>query len=338
MDRPALLLVLGLGLVACGDKPAVESPPPPVASASATAVAPPPPKAAEIASAKPAPPAPPVEEEPVPEPPLSLAEAKGSEAPSKAVSFDESEWSWFLGAAMLSADTIPFRIPAASKLRSPAARVALTKGLFPAVRALVATPWFAAHYANLRRDMLREKPRDRFQARTAGEIDQTTQAQLQAQIAAMEKVMTAPALGPTQQAELRRAIDEVRKQLAGAKSNPGGAEQAAREAAIAKEMEAHEAAELAQRKAGRALLEQQWPADPKQLVAKRIGEVLELTKDVDFGAQTKKNPIGQQRFVKDAYEAKPRVWKAAYRAGKPTVEACRAFALEWQRDLQAGKW
>ncbi len=80
--------------------------------------------------------------------------------------------------------------------------------------------------------------------------------------------------------------------------------------------------------------EKKFPANPNQLIARRLQEFLDLSKDVDFNAQLK--PVGgKMRFVNPAYEQKSSNWKLCYRAGKPAVDAGRAFATAWLKELQA---
>jgi hypothetical protein len=40
------------------------------------------------------------------------------------------------------------------------------------------------------------------------------------------------------------------------------------------------------------------------------------------------------KFVEGAYESKPGNWKLCYRAGKPAVEAARAFAASWIKEIR----
>ncbi len=81
--------------------------------------------------------------------------------------------------------------------------------------------------------------------------------------------------------------------------------------------------------------EKRFPADPKVLIAQRLQAFLDVSKDVDFSAQLYPAERGKMRFVNAAYEAKPENWKLCFRAGKPAVDAARAFAAAWLKELQA---
>ena len=78
--------------------------------------------------------------------------------------------------------------------------------------------------------------------------------------------------------------------------------------------------------------EERYPAEPKILVRKRLLQVIEYTRDVDFNAELVEK-FGKKRFVNPAYELKRSEWKQAFRAGKDVTEASRAFAAEWLKEL-----
>lgn len=83
-----------------------------------------------------------------------------------------------------------------------------------------------------------------------------------------------------------------------------------------------------------ATFEKKYPADPRILIAQRLQGFLDLSKDVDFGAKLFPTEPGRMKFVNSAYESKPDNWKLCYRAGKPAVDAARAFASSWLAELQ----
>lgn len=78
--------------------------------------------------------------------------------------------------------------------------------------------------------------------------------------------------------------------------------------------------------------ETDYPKDPNLLVARRLKEFLAMSATVDFQAQTvKKGRV--LKFVNPAYEEKPEDWKICFRAGKEAVDAARAVATEWLKEL-----
>lgn len=78
--------------------------------------------------------------------------------------------------------------------------------------------------------------------------------------------------------------------------------------------------------------EQRYPVDPKALIKQRLQEFLALSGTVDFAAATKADG-NKVRFVNPEYERKPANWKLCFRAGKPAVDAARAFATSWEKEL-----
>ena len=74
--------------------------------------------------------------------------------------------------------------------------------------------------------------------------------------------------------------------------------------------------------------DKRFPANPRALVARRLQEFLDLSKDVDFGARLV--PAGgRQRFADPRCEDKADQWKLCYRAGREAVTAARAAAQAW---------
>jgi hypothetical protein len=79
--------------------------------------------------------------------------------------------------------------------------------------------------------------------------------------------------------------------------------------------------------------ETDFPADPMQLVKKRLQKMLDVTKDVDYNAALVEK-YHKKYFVNPAYEQKPTQWKDAFRAGKEVTTATRAFAQQWVAEIR----
>jgi hypothetical protein len=73
--------------------------------------------------------------------------------------------------------------------------------------------------------------------------------------------------------------------------------------------------------------------DPNTLIKKGLERLLAETEGVDFEAAVTTDVSGMTVFVNPDYQKKPPYWKQAFRAGRPTVEAARAFAREWLKSL-----
>lgn len=80
--------------------------------------------------------------------------------------------------------------------------------------------------------------------------------------------------------------------------------------------------------------EKEWPLLPAPMIRKWLTEFLEVSKDVDYNAALKPGEFGKKIFVNPEYENKSANWKMCYRAGKETVEAGRAAAQQWLKELK----
>jgi len=79
--------------------------------------------------------------------------------------------------------------------------------------------------------------------------------------------------------------------------------------------------------------EENYPADPRLLIKKRIGDFLDMSADVDFSAKLVQSG-SLKRFDNEEYEGKPSEWKLCFRAGKEATEAARAFTQSWLAELE----
>lgn len=73
--------------------------------------------------------------------------------------------------------------------------------------------------------------------------------------------------------------------------------------------------------------------NPNSLIKAWLESFLDLTKDVDFNAQTAIDK-NKTLFVKQEYERKDYLWKLCFRGGKETTEAGRKFVQTWLSELK----
>ena len=78
----------------------------------------------------------------------------------------------------------------------------------------------------------------------------------------------------------------------------------------------------------------QYPVDPKVLIASRLHEFIELTNDIPYGAKLEQGNGGGMTFADPSLESKSYYWKLCYRAGKKPVETARELAKEWLKQLE----
>lgn len=72
-----------------------------------------------------------------------------------------------------------------------------------------------------------------------------------------------------------------------------------------------------------------YPADPRELIKKRLEEFLEVSGTVDFNAEMR-----GRMFANPKYESKDDKWKMCYRAGREVVGAAREEAQKWLDELK----
>jgi len=77
---------------------------------------------------------------------------------------------------------------------------------------------------------------------------------------------------------------------------------------------------------------QRFPPTPKTLIARRLQEFLDLSKDVDFDAKLVPAQ-STMRFADPGYEEKPPTWKLCFRTGREGVAAAREAAQAWLKAL-----
>jgi hypothetical protein len=78
--------------------------------------------------------------------------------------------------------------------------------------------------------------------------------------------------------------------------------------------------------------EQDYPEEVQGLIALRLREFLDTTKDMDFDADLEERN-GKLVFEDEALEAKPAEWKVYFRAGEEAVTAAREAAADWLDDI-----
>jgi predicted phage tail protein len=79
--------------------------------------------------------------------------------------------------------------------------------------------------------------------------------------------------------------------------------------------------------------EQEYPADSKAIIRKRLQHFIDVASTVDFSAELK--TVGdKKKFVKAAYEGKSTEWKQIFRAGKEVIHPAVAFARQWLAEMK----
>jgi hypothetical protein len=214
----------------------------------------------------------------------------------------------------------------AFKRATPEQRVALVQQTVAWARGFVASPAFAQAYAALRAQNAPQAPEAK------GSIDDEIKAQREEQRRQLVEMRASIKQMPP---EMRKGMEEVVKQTEAqyAQMNADPQMLAMQKQGLQMQRDGEQQAYAE----ATAKWQQEWPADGRALVARRLREFLAACKDVDFAAALlPKDPYGKRRFTLTAYEQKPAEWKACYRAGKAPTEAARAAATAWLAELPKG--
>lgn len=211
------------------------------------------------------------------------------------------------------------------------ARVALVNGALAWAKEYTESPEFAKRYATTR---TQAEPRLSMGRKWTAEEELTRrQALLDQRIAAEKKRLDVPP--STRQTPERQQADRdfTEKRIKNMEADRARYDDPIARAELRKPLEAED-----QRyKEERARWEEDYPADFRVAVAKRLRGFLALSATVDFGAKLVPCRNSWQHhtcFADPANEKKPQEWKRCYRAGQPSVEAARAFATNWLRELE----
>ena len=208
------------------------------------------------------------------------------------------------------------------KAADATARAAMVKTALAWAKAYTETPAFRADYDKRR---AQDTPAP-FKAKGTADDQLTAQrAQQKKQIEEMRANIAK--MPPEMRQQMEETVKQVEAQFAAQEKDP-------QMAALMKQGLEMQAAEEKKAYEGRvAAHEKRFPADPKVLIARRLQEFLDTSKDVDFAAKLVPGGGGKMVFANAAYEEKPPEWKLCYRAGRAPVEAARAFAGEWLKAL-----
>ncbi len=213
--------------------------------------------------------------------------------------------------------------PAAKAFKSadPAARATLVRNAIAWARTYTESPAFKAEYERERQSN-RPSPPD-----AKGSVDDELAKQSAERKKSVEEMKKSLAQFPP---DMRKSMEAAIKE---AEANNAKLDSDPQMIAIFRQgIEAERAGDQEAFKGRMAAYEKRWPADSKVLVARRLQEFLDISKDVDFDARLV--PAGRlMRFADPRYEEKPPVWKLCYRAGREAAAAAREAAQAWLKAI-----
>jgi len=209
----------------------------------------------------------------------------------------------------------------AFKALPPSGRAAVVRSGLTWIKTYTQSAEFKAAYAKAREE---EKPEPPEAVPSADETLKKQKAEFEKQVAEMRKNMAG--LDAETRKTMEEAIKQMQAQMAAMEKDPQQKEMMRQMVEMQKEENKNQYAEQLK------VWEENYPADPRLLIKRRIEEFLELSGDVDYSA--KLVPSGSvMRFADAEYEGKPSAWKLCFRAGKETTEAAREFARAWMAEL-----
>ncbi len=209
----------------------------------------------------------------------------------------------------------------AFKILPPSGRAAVVRGGLAWIKAYVQTAEFKTAFANAR---ALEKPEPPDGLASADEMMKKQKAEFAKQVAEMRKNMAG--LDAETRKTMEEAIKQMEAQMAAMEKDP--AQMAAMRQGVEMQSQADKERYAEQVK----VWEENYPADLRLLIRKRIEEFLELSADVNFEAKLVSSG-SRMRFADDEYEDKPSDWKICFRAGKEATMAAREFAKAWLAEL-----
>jgi hypothetical protein len=210
------------------------------------------------------------------------------------------------------------------KAASPAARAAFVKNALSWVKAYTESAAFKADYAK-QREAAKPTPQQ-----AKGTADQQVDKALAEQRKGLEETKRNVAkMSPDMQKQMAPAIKQMEETI----------EQMAKDSGMKNMMkQGYEQQAVSDQKAFQdrmASHEKQYPVDPRVLIANRLRQFLDVSKDIAFDAKLVPGGSGMMRFADPQLENKSAHWKMCYRAGRAPIEAARAFATEWLKQLES---
>jgi hypothetical protein len=209
----------------------------------------------------------------------------------------------------------------AFKAAAPASRAALVRSAMGWAKTYTESPAFKAEYEKRRQA---DRP-------SAPEVKGTVDDELARQSAERRKGIEDMKKSLAQMTpEMRKSMEEAVKEAEATNKKMETDPQMV--AMFRQGIEAQRAGEQDEYKKRLAAYETRWPADPKALVARRLKEFLDITRDLDFDA--KLVPAGtKMRFAEPRYEEKPPTWKLCFRMGREAATAAREAAQAWLKAI-----
>ena len=204
-------------------------------------------------------------------------------------------------------------------------RLAVAKDLLNYAKQYISSEGFKKEYELERKNAMPVKP-ELKPVRTRAEVQKEEIAKTEKQMKELEKNMKT--LDATMQKSMQPVLDMYKTMLKDYQ-NPN---HEYFEGLVLNDKYANELA-VQNYQASMKNWEERYPVDFSPIIKTRLQHFLDVTKDVDFGAELKTS-YNKKVFVNPVYERKSTEWKQAFRAGKEITNMARVFATQWLAELK----
>lgn len=209
------------------------------------------------------------------------------------------------------------------KAAAPAVRAAFVKNTLSLVKAYCESPAFKIDY-NRQREAARPQP----PTSKGGAEEQVTKQFTDQRLAVENMKKNMAGMNAEMQKQMAVAVKQMEDNLARMEKDPRMT------AMLRQSFEQNRASEQKNYEERLVVFEKAYPANPQTLIALRLHQFLDETRNFPYNAKLVPAKNGKFRFADPQLENKTNLWKLCYRAGREPVEAARTIAAEWLRQIE----
>lgn len=209
------------------------------------------------------------------------------------------------------------------KAASPAVRAAFVKNTLNLVKAYCESPAFRVDYERQREAARPQPPKSK-----GGAEDQVAKQFADQRLAVENMKKNMSKMNAEIQKQMASTVKQMEDNLARMEKDPRMATM------LRQSFEQNRASELKNYEERLVVFEKVYPANPQTLIALRLHQFLDETRDFPYNAKLLPAQNGKFRFADPQLENKTNLWKLCYRAGREPVEAARTLAAGWLRQIE----
>jgi len=208
------------------------------------------------------------------------------------------------------------------------ARLTLVRALARVLPRIVEAQPFVDAYASVRNDAISSQV-------GAAPVDPALRRQdqistLQSDIQGYRLDLQAPGLSRSDRNRLEGRLETAQNQLRSLQREANDTSIRARDQ---RDLATAQAAYEQRRTAAMTAIDADMPTDVRVAVARRLQTFVSGCADVNYRARTTRNAAGVTVFTSPADEARPKLWKLCFRAGRRTTDEAKRLARSWLQAL-----